>query len=128
MYKKDLITAEIERLALVLAKIMGLKLEGKFEEAQKLFDETMDKSFGLSSEIVTDANNTLFKEWLEESGLTAGKLDSLSEFLFYELGSNPLRNALIAPKLNLIYQVLTEKHKMVHLVNFHRQAIIQQYL
>ncbi|MCY1521828.1 hypothetical protein D9M68_566600 [compost metagenome] len=128
MYKRDLMKAEIERLALVLAKIMGLKVEQKFEESQRLFDDTMKGSFDLPAEIVTGIAIEPFKEWLEESSLSAAKLDSLSEFLFYELGTSPQRNAVIAPKLNLIYQVLAEKHKLVHLVNFHRQEIIQQYL
>jgi len=128
MYKRDLITAEIERLAQVLARMLGLKLDGKPDEALEIFNETMESSFGLSPDILADADISPFKAWMEKHNLPAAKLDSLSEFLFYELGTSPQRNAIIAPKLNLIYQVLAEKHKLVHLVNFHRQEIIQQYL
>lgn len=128
MYKRDLITAEIERLAQVLARILGLKLDGKTDEALEIFNETMESSFSLSPAILADADISPFKAWMEKHDLPAAKLDSLSEFLFYELGTSPQRNAAIAPKLNLIYQILAEKHKLVHLVNFHRQEIIQQYL
>jgi hypothetical protein len=128
MYRKDLITAEIERLAQVLARIMGLKLDGDFAAASTLFNETMAQSFLLPNTILDGQNPDAFKIWLTESNLSAEKLDSLSEFLFYELGISPERNRLIAPKLNAIYKVLAEKHKIVHLVNFHRQEIIQQYL
>jgi len=128
MYRRDLITAEIERLAQVLARIMGLKLDGDFAKAGTLFNETMAQSFLLPITILDDQNLDAFKIWLTESNLSAEKLDSLSEFLFYELGTNAKRNQIIAPKLNLIYQVLAEQHKIVHLVNFHRQEIIQQYL
>jgi len=128
MYRKDLITAEIERLAQVLARIMGLKLEGDLAKANELFNETIENSFKLSPAILEDSDTAAFENWLNETDLPAEKLDSLSEFLYYELGISLQRNALIAPRLNLIYKVLAEKHKIVHLVNFHRQEIIQQYL
>lgn len=128
MYRKDLITSEIQKLAEVLAKIMGLKLEGKFVEAQNIFEETMVNSFHLPLAILENQDVTVFEDWLEKSELPAGKLDSLSEFLYYELGLSAEQNKLIAPKLNLIYKLLSDKHKIVHLVNFHRQNNIQQYL
>jgi len=128
VYRKDLITAEIQKLAEVLAKIMGLKLEGKFAEAQNIFDETTANAFSLPKEILENQDVTAFNIWLEASELSAEKLDSLSEFLYYELGLSEERNKIIAPKLNLIYKLLSDKHKIVHLVNFHRQNNIQQYL
>ena len=128
MYRKDLITAEIERLAQVLARIMGLKLEGDLTKANSLFNETITNSFKLPTEILEDIAIAAFEKWLAESDLPPEKLDSLSEFLYYELGVSTERNQLIAPRLNLIYKVLAEQHKIVHLVNFHRQEIIQQYL
>lgn len=128
MYRKDLITAEIQKLAEVLAKIMGLKLEGKFVEAQNIFDETIANAFKLPKDILENHDLTTFNNWLEGSELTAEKLDSLSEFLYYEIGLSEERNKIIAPKLNLVYKLLSDKHKIVHLVNFHRQNNIQQYL
>lgn len=128
MFRKDLITAEIDKLAQVLARIMGLKVEGSLAEANQLLAETLETSFKLPNGILAQNDIVAFKNWLNETDLTAEKLDSLSEFLYYELGSSAERNQLIAPKLDLIYQLLIEKHKVVHLVNFHRKQIIQQYL
>lgn len=128
MYKRDLITAEIEKLAQVLAKIMGLKLAGNFDDAEEMFKETMGNSFGLNIQILYEQDVNSFKLWLETANLSAEKLDSLSEFLYYELGVSPIKNQLIAPKLNLVYDYLANQHKTVHLVNLHRQQTIQQYL
>ena len=128
MYRKDLITAEIQKLAEVLARIMGLKLEGKLRDAQAMFDETMEKSFTLATGSLEDTDLAIFKTWLESANLAPEKLDSLSEFLYYELGISAERNKLIAPKLNMIYNYLSDKHKVVHLVNLHRQKTIQQYI
>ena len=128
MYRRDLITAEIQKLAQVLARIMGLKLEGKLAEASQVFDETMQSGFQLPKEILESEDHTNFENWLHEDNLPPEKLDSLSEFLYYELGISAERNLLIAPKLNLVYQYLSDQHKIVHLVNLHRQKTIQQYI
>ncbi|MFC4142464.1 hypothetical protein [Pedobacter mendelii] len=128
MYRRDLITAEIQKLAQVLARIMGLKLESKVEDANQLFEETMRVNFSLPLEILENEDASKFEIWLNEIDLSSEKLDSLSEFLYYELGVSNERNTIIAPKLNLIYNTLAGKHKIVHLVNMHRQKIIQQYL
>ncbi|WP_316847001.1 hypothetical protein [Pedobacter psychrodurus] len=128
MYRRDLITAEIQKLAQVLARIMGLKLEGKLAEANQIFDETMESGFLLPKEILESEDLTIFENWLTEGNLPPEKLDSLSEFLYYELGVSQDRNQTIAPKLNLVYQYLSDQHKIVHLVNLHRQKTIQQYI
>lgn len=128
MYRKDLITAEIQKLAEVLSKIMGLKLEGKFNEASILFNNTMESGFGLPLDILHTQELSIFESWLKESDLPPEKLDSLSEFLYYELGVGPERNVVVAPKLNVVYNYLSDEHKIVHLVNLHRQKTIQQYL
>lgn len=128
MYRRDLITAEIEKLAQVLARIMGLKLESKLEEAELLLEHTLENSFGLPTQLLESHDLALFNDWLNESILPPEQLDTLSEFLYYELGSSEKKNRLIAPKLNLIYEHLSHKHKIVHLVNLHRQKTIQRYL
>jgi len=128
MYRRDLITAEIQKLAQVLARIMGLKLEGKLTDANQIFDETMESGFQLPKEILENEDLKIFENWLTGGNLPPEKLDSLSEFLYYELGVNQERNQTIAPKLNLVYQYLSDQHKIVHLVNLHRQKTIQQYI
>ena len=128
MIRKDLLKSEIERLAQVLAKIMGLKLSGDLAPAQDLFNDSVENYFSLPISVLENQDSLVFEDWIENSNLPAEKLDSLSEFLYYELGVNTDRNRLIAPKLNTVYQVLAKKHKIVHLVNFHRQEIIKQYL
>lgn len=128
MYRRDLITAEIQKLAQVLARIMGLKLEGKLAEASLIFDETMQSGFQLPKETLESEDLAVFEKWLKDDNLSPEKLDSLSEFLYYEMGISEERNKLIAPKLNLVYQHLSDQHKIVHLVNLHRQKTIQQYI
>lgn len=130
MYRKDLITAEIERLAQVLAKIMGLKVELRLKEAEILFDETLLAGFGLPKSLLLDVDVEPFLAWLEQANLAPEKLNTLTDFLFSELDfeRNPIISQLYAQKLNLIYQFLVDRHQIVHLINMGRQKYIQQYL
>lgn len=130
MYRKDLITAEIEKLAQVLARIIGLKVELRLAEAEALFNETLIMSFGLERSILLDPENEDFENWLKTANLGAEKLNTLSDFLFSELDfeNNLIHSQLIVQKLNLLYSYLIEEHQIVHLINLGRQKLIQQYI
>lgn len=130
MYKRDLITAEIEKLAQVLARIVGLKRDGDFVDADELFFQTLETSFGLNHEVLYGLQPDGFATWLEQTDLPAEKLDMLGQFLFNEIDPNGelSKNKLFAHRLGLIYQTLASKHHVVHLANLKRQDIIQRYL
>ena len=130
MYRKDLITSEIEKLAQVLARIIGLKTELKLKEAEDLLNETLQSSFGLDKSLLFDIDIQPFSDWLNSANLSAEKLNSLTDFLFSDLDfeQNPINSQLLAQKLNLVYQFLSDKHQIVHLINLGRQKYIQQYL
>lgn len=130
MYKRDLITAEIEKLAKVLARIIGLKVELKLEEAQDLLAETLANNFGLPINILYDPELGPFELWLDKADLPAEKLDMLSQFIFneLELQHQTINNRVLSQKLNLIYQTLASKHHIVHLIHLDRQQLIKQYL
>ena len=130
MYRKDLITSEIEKLAQVLARIIGLKTELKLKEAEDLLNETLQSSFGLEKSLLFDIDTQPFADWLNSANLNAEKLNSLTDFLFSDLDfeQNPINSQLLAQKLNLVYQYLVDKHQIVHLINLGRQKYIQQYI
>ena len=50
MIRKDFIEAEIQKLAQVLAKILGLKNDGNVDEGIETAFEALAESFGLSRE------------------------------------------------------------------------------
>jgi hypothetical protein len=130
MYRKDLITAEIQKLAQVLARIMGLKLEGKLEEAEDLFRESLLKDFGITEEQLFSKQDDDFEALLTGSAFPAEKLEMLSQFLYAEFDpSQPSdKNEALAEKLNLIYQTLEVKHRIVSMTNLDRQKKVQQFL
>ena len=129
MYKRDLITAEIEKLAQVLARIIGLKTELKLKEAEALFAETLLQSFSLDKSILLTPDDEDFNRWLIDSDLGPEKLNTLSDFLFSELDfdNNLINSQFIAKKLDLVYKHLADHHHTIHLINLGRQKYIQQY-
>jgi hypothetical protein len=130
MYKRDLITSEIEKLAQVLARIVGLKKELRLKEAEELLDETLLASFNLEKAILLMPNDDDFITWLNESKLGPEKLNMLTDFLYSELDfeERMIPSQFMAKKLNLIYTYLIDIHQIVHMVNLGRQKYIQQYL
>lgn len=130
MYKRDLITAEIEKLAEVLARIVGLKKELRINEADELFNETLLLSFGLENNLLFIPEKEAFQEWLDQKDPGPEKLNALGDFLFSKLDfeQDLVSSSLIAQKLDLLYSHLAAKHQVVHLINMGRQKYIQQYL
>lgn len=130
MYRRDLILAEIQKLGQVLARIMGLKLEGRLEEADLLLLESLSKDFGITEENLFMANGDEFEAILTELAHPAEKLDMLSQFLYSAFSATEFseRNDVLAEKLQRIYQILEQKHHIVSMTNLDRQKKISQYL
>jgi hypothetical protein len=130
MLRRDLISAEIEKLAQVLARIIGLKQENKLIEAEDLYFETLENGFGLKKDLLFNADNQPFKNWLEQTNITAEQLNLLSDFLYSELDfDNKLDTSkLFGQKLILVYEMLSNNFQIVHLINMGRQKLIEQYI
>ncbi len=128
MYKRDLIKSEIENLALVLAKILGLKQIGKVLEAEQTFNDTINKDFGLNPQLINSADTKQFLVWLNESTLPPEKLGSLSEFLYWKFTQDENPNKQLAIMLNAVYNKLIIEHKIVHLDQLQKQEHVKKYL
>ena len=129
MYKRDLITAEIQKLADVLSKILKFKLDGDLEEASLLFDQTLESEFGLDAEALSD-ELTVFKSAVEEQQYSAEKLDMLSQFIYCRLHDHDAYGYTqsIANKLLVLYDILEKQHRIISLENLNRQSFLSQYL
>ena len=130
MLRRDLITAEIQKLAQVLARIMGLKLEGKLAEADDLLMESLINNFGITPEQLFSSNSSEFEALLTEKGFPAEKLEMLSQFLYSQFDPSVInpRNDSFAEKLYLIYYLLETKHHIINMTNLDRQKLVDQYL
>ena len=130
MYRRDLLTAEIQKLAQALARITGLKQHGKTEKAENGLDEIIENEFGiLFSDLVTCSLSD-FEGFLNEKEFAADKLDLFSQLLYLKF--NPAEQTeehrSLAEKLQLIYSTLEIKHHIINMINLDRQKTIQQYI
>lgn len=130
MYRRDLLTAEIQKLAQALAKLMGLKQEGKLEAAGLAIDELLENDFGMLSGELLSCSTEDFETFLQQKDFPAEKLDFLSQLLYLKFNTEDLsiENISLANKLKLIYQTLEIKHHVVNMISIGRQKSIEQYL
>lgn len=130
MYRRDLLTAEIQRLAQALARIMGLKQQGKTQDAENGLSEIIENEFGilLTDLIASEIND--FEAFLNEKDFPADKLDLFSQFLYlkFDPSARNAKNKSLAEKLQLIYSTLEVKHHIINMINLDRQKTIQQYI
>lgn len=130
MYKRDLITAEIQKLSQALARLLGLQKEGKEDDALDGLQEVLENDFGILYADLLAAGRDDFTAYLEDKNFPSEKLDMLSQFLY--LRFNPAvkneENDALAEKLALIYQWLEVKFKVVSMTNLSRQSAVLNYL
>ena len=130
MYRRDLLTAEIQKLAQALAKIMGLKQEGKLEEADNGIDVMLEHDFGILYSDLLASSHEDFTAFLTEKDFPAEKLDIFSQLLYLKFNPSTVtdENTSVAQKLQLIYQILEVKHHVINMISIGRQKSVVQYL
>lgn len=83
MLRRDLLMDEIQKLARAMARIMGLKQQGKNEEAMKEVDQELDSLHQRkASEIALLSNEELLSDFPDD-GSRAETANAIGELLFY---------------------------------------------
>ncbi len=130
MLRRDFLQAEIQKLAQVLARIIGLKTEGKLLEAENISKETLDKNFGLQWDILLSMPIEDFHNFLKSKNYPPEKLDILSQLLFENV--LPLNNTVeikvIFYKILEIFNLMEEEHHFQSLSNIERIKTITTFL
>lgn len=84
MQHRDLILREIQRLARLLARLLGFKDEGLFTKAFALVDEACLELSGLTSGQLTALTDEDFLELIQEKELKEEQLEMLADILMAE--------------------------------------------
>ena len=130
MYQRDLIVAEIQKLAQTLAKIIGLKLEEKIEEAQALTEKILSEELIPGSESLNTISPEDFESGLHDKQYSAEKLDLISKLIFESVSPfeqkpehrNRFRLILV------IYDVLEKVHHTQSFNNLATRSAIEKFL
>lgn len=130
MLRRDYIQAEIEKLTEILARILGLKKEGKYSLAEDLIIKTIPKEFNVEYAAIKDMSMEAFESFLRTEKFSAPKLTILGQLLFesvYPFEEIP-ETALILHKVLLNYRLLEEEHHIQSFENLNTRDMINNFL
>ena|SRR3569833_2329866 len=130
MFKRDIILAEMQKLALILARLVGLKEEGKQAEFNQLAEDTALKEYEIAWQDLLNMPPVDFEIWLQRQAISADKLDALAQLLYLQnepFGASP-KCKINLQKVLLIYDLLEQKHHRQSLDNIRRRKKIEIYI
>lgn len=127
---RDYILNEIEKLALIIAKLMGLKAEGKLEEFVHLADSTLLTEYNIPLKELLELTIEGFKVKLEKENYSADKLDALAQLLYLQcepfiVGPEIL---LTLKKILIIFDILEQKFHRQSFENINKRNFIYQFV
>ena len=130
MYKENLIDNEIRKLALILARLMGLKADGKADEFVHLAGNTLLKEYNFEWDELPDLPLNDFEALLQTNDYGADKLDTLAQILY--LRTEPFKNTPetreLLKKLLVVYDMLEQQHHRQSFENVNKRNIILRFL
>lgn len=130
MYRKDFIESEIQKLAQVLARIIGLKNDGDVDQAINVANESLLQEFGLKREELEQNDLESFRDWLKQQNYSAEKLNLLGSILFesiYPFTETPeIFN--VAHKVALVLNTLETEYHQQSFENLHRREQLDKFL
>lgn len=130
MIRKDFIEAEIQKLAQVIAKIIGLKNEGNLDDAIELSQQALLESFGFDIKFLEGASVEDFSAELKSRNFSPEKLNALVQVLFES--SYPFQETeacrAIMHKVSAVLNFLETEHRQQSLENLSRREMIDKFL
>jgi endonuclease III len=129
MYQRDYILTEARKMALLIAKLMGLKTEDNEEEYMQYFNEILHDEYNTELNNLLQANDADFKALLANAGYSAEKLNALSQMLyvFAEPFNADEETASVLNKVLLIFDVLEQKHHYESFDNLNKRNQIYSF-
>ncbi len=130
MIRKDFIEAEIQKLAEVLAKILGLKNDGNQDVALELAEKTLVENYGFEKHFLETGSVEAFETELKNRNYSAEKLDMLAQVLFES--AYPFQDTeecvAVIHKTALILNLLETVHHQQSFQNLSKRDMIDHFL
>jgi hypothetical protein len=130
MYKRDILLDEIEKFALLLARLMGLKTEGKADEFTQLAENIMLKEYNIPLPELLGLTLKEFEVRLSGENYSADKLDALAQLLYLnsESFTASVETMLSLQKTLFIFDLLEQTHHRQSFENINKRNHIYQFL
>ncbi|MFD0766612.1 hypothetical protein ACFQZI_17255 [Mucilaginibacter lutimaris] len=129
MFQRDFIMNEARKFALMLAKLLGLKAEGEYEEYLKYFNEVLDEEYNAELDELLKLDEDAFKKRLTDANYSAEKLNALGQMLyvFAEPFTANEETAALLKKVMVIFNLLQTEHHYESFDNVTRRNAIHKY-
>jgi hypothetical protein len=130
MYQRDYLLTETRKLAQLLAKLMGLKVEGDQSEYIKQFDDVLQDEYNIELEKLIGLNDDELIADLNSARYSAEKLNALAQMLY--VFAEPFKlddeTELILKKVLIIFDLLEQHHHYQSFENIDKRNIIYKHL
>ena len=130
MFRKDLMTTEMQQLAQVLARIFGLKIDGLVLEADEEIGNSLKNDFGLDLVDLENFTAAEFDQYLRKQEFSKDKIEVLSQLLYAKIDSfeNTEQNKDIAERLLQLYDFIEIEHNTSSFEILNRKVKLKQLL
>lgn len=129
MLRRDYMLNEARKLAALIAKLLGLKAEGKRSEYSQLLNDTLQKEYDTDAEMLVGLSEEDFNAKIATADYSPEKLNALSQLLYMLV--QPFKadkeTKTLLTKVLAIFDLLEQKHAYQSFENLDKQKIIYQY-
>ncbi len=129
MFQRDYMLNEARKFALMLARLLGLKADGKLEEFNQEFDEVLRQDYNADAEKLMTLNTEELIEYIKQGNFSTEKLNALAGLLFmYAEPFTPNNETVeILNKVITIFDLLQEEHHYESFENLDKRNTIYRF-
>ena len=129
MFQRDFVMNEARKFALLLAKLLGFKTEGEYEDYLKYFNEVLEEEYSAELNELLNLDEQAFRQKLVQAAYSAEKLNALSQMLyvFAEPFNNDNETQTLLKKVMVIMELLEIQHHYESFDNITKRNAIYQY-
>jgi len=129
MFQQDFMLNEARKFAEFLARLMGLKADGKYEEYNDQLNELLQKEYDTELEKLLALNEDDFADYLKQANYSAEKLNALGQLLY--VFAQPFKTdgetILTLKKVLLIFDRLENECNYQSFENIDKRKTIYNY-
>jgi hypothetical protein len=129
MYRRDMVIDEMRRMALIIAKLLGIKATSTGLEFEQEFNNILESEYNTELEKLLDLSEQDFNTLITSDQYGPEKLNALGQMLyvFAEPFNQDDETQLLLKKVMAIFDVLEEKYHFQSFDNISKRNAIYRY-
>ncbi|HEY8783189.1 MAG TPA: hypothetical protein VIM16_16300 [Mucilaginibacter sp.] len=130
MFRKDYLLNDVEKLTLVIARLIGLKADGKVDEFIHLADSTLLNEYNTPLKELLELTIEDFTLKLEKDNYSADKLDALAQLLYLQAEPFSVSPEILSilKKVLIIFDILEQKYHRQSFENINKRNFIYRFV